>query len=74
VRSAHAAWSPTTWDLAPLLASSPSGGAALCGLAGTADVVDASVAAATRTHGVGVVTSDPDDIRRLDHRLDLTAV
>ncbi len=46
----------------------------LCGLAETTDVVDASVAVAAREHGAGVVTSDPDDLRRLDHRLDLIAV
>jgi len=45
-----------------------------CGVAGTDDVVDGSVAVAARAHGARVVTSDPDDIRRLDPRLDLVAI
>jgi hypothetical protein len=46
----------------------------LCGVAGTADVVDASVALAAKERGFRVITSDPDDLRRLDHRLDVVAV
>lgn len=39
----------------------------LCGLAGTNDdVVDASVVLAARRRGALVLTSDPDDIHRLD--------
>ncbi|MDQ3630235.1 MAG: PIN domain-containing protein [Actinomycetota bacterium] len=38
----------------------------LCALTGTADVVDASVALLARRHRAVVVTSDPDDVRRLD--------
>ena len=49
----------------------------LCGRAGTADVIDASVAitaAGTARHGdVAIITSDPDDIRRLLSVLDVTA-
>ena len=44
---------------------------ALCGLAGTADVIDASVALLARRHRAAVVTSDPDDLRLLDARLEL---
>lgn len=37
----------------------------LCGVAGTADVIDASVVLCTRRRGHGVMTSDPHDIARL---------
>jgi predicted nucleic acid-binding protein len=46
----------------------------LCGLADTADVVDASVAVAARERGARVLTSEPDDLRRLDRRLDLVTI
>lgn len=46
----------------------------LCGLAATTDVIDASVAVAARDRGARVITSDPDDLRRLDHRLDIVAI
>lgn len=46
----------------------------LCGRAGTTDVIDASVALCARQRGHDVVTSDPDDIRRLDASLPLIAV
>ena len=49
----------------------------LCGRAGTADVIDASVAiiaAGVARHGdVAIITSDPDDIRRLLSELDVEA-
>lgn len=38
----------------------------LCGRAGTSDVVDASVALVARRERAVVVTSDIDDLRRLD--------
>jgi hypothetical protein len=38
----------------------------LCGLTGTADVVDASVVLVARRTGDGILTSDPEDLRRLD--------
>lgn len=43
----------------------------LCGRAGTADVVDASVVLAARLHDAIVVTSDPDDLRRLDSQVEI---
>jgi predicted nucleic acid-binding protein len=46
----------------------------LCGLAGTSDVVDASVALVARQRGAAVVTSDPAELRRLDGGLDLVAI
>lgn len=42
-----------------------------CGLSGTADVIDASVAILARRHGAIVVTSDPADLHRLDPGLTL---
>lgn len=44
---------------------------ALCGVTGSADVVDANVAVLARRLEVGVLTSDPDDLRRLDPSLRL---
>ena len=46
----------------------------LLGRRGGSDVVDASVVLCARTHGQGVVTSDPDDLRRLDPDLPLEVV
>jgi hypothetical protein len=46
----------------------------LCGVSGTADVVDASVAFTARQRALRVVTSDPEDIRRVDNRLELVAL
>lgn len=45
-----------------------------CGASGTSDVIDASVVVVARQHGLRVVTSDPDDLRRLDPRLDVVTV
>lgn len=39
---------------------------ALCAATRTRDVIDASVVLTAREHGDAIVTSDPDDIRRLD--------
>jgi hypothetical protein len=46
----------------------------LCGVSGTADVVDASVVLVANERGLRVLTSDPADLRRLDHRLEVVAV
>jgi len=46
----------------------------LCGVATMTDVVDASVAVVARDRRARVITSDPDDLRRLDHRLEVVAV
>ncbi|BCS35614.1 hypothetical protein TBR22_A48480 [Luteitalea sp. TBR-22] len=43
----------------------------LCGVAGTADVIDASVVLCARARGHHVVTSDPDDLRQLDQAVPL---
>ncbi|MBV9946090.1 MAG: hypothetical protein JOZ69_04490 [Myxococcales bacterium] len=41
----------------------------LCGRAGTADVVDASVVLVARREGASVLSSDVDDLHRLDPQL-----
>lgn len=43
----------------------------LCGRSRTRDIVDASVALLARRLGAKVVTSDPDDLRRLDETIEL---
>ena len=43
----------------------------LCGQSRTSDVVDASVALLARRWGARVVTSDPEDLRRIDPGLDI---
>lgn len=47
---------------------------ALCGLTGTSDVIDASVVLLARANGDTVVTSDPDDIHRLDGALPIEEI
>jgi hypothetical protein len=42
---------------------------ALCGRAGTRDVIDASVVLTAKRERATVVTSDPDDLKRLDPTL-----
>ena len=46
----------------------------LCGVTGTADIVDASVVLCAMTRGHRIATSDPDDLRRLDRRVELIVV
>jgi hypothetical protein len=46
----------------------------LCGTAGTNDVVGASVVLAGRRHAQSVITSDADDVRRLDAQLRLVTI
>jgi len=46
----------------------------LCGAAGTSDVIDASVVLSARGRGDAVLTSDPDDLRRLDRTLRIVRV
>jgi len=46
----------------------------LCGVKRTADVIDASVVLGARERGDRVVTSDPDDLGRLDATLELIVV
>jgi hypothetical protein len=46
----------------------------LCGTTKTNDVIDASVVLCARAQGHGVLTSDVDDLRRLDSSLRYVAV
>ncbi|MGH9098822.1 MAG: PIN domain-containing protein [Acidimicrobiales bacterium] len=55
----------------PLDLSEAKAAGTLCGLTGTSDVIDAGVALLARRHGATVVTSDPEDLRRLDPHLSL---
>lgn len=46
----------------------------LCGVSGTADVIDATVVLCAQARGHRVVTSDPDDMRRLDPTVEVLIV
>ena len=46
----------------------------LCGTTRTGDITDASVAITARQRGLRVITSDPNDIRRVDSRLDIVPI
>jgi hypothetical protein len=46
----------------------------LCGVSRTTDIVDASVVLCARAHSAKIVTSDPDDLRRLDRKAELIVV
>jgi hypothetical protein len=46
----------------------------LCGVSGTADIVDASVILCARAHGHCVVTSNASELRRLDPEVPVIAV
>jgi hypothetical protein len=46
----------------------------LCGVTGTQDVIDASVVLCARTRRLAIMTSDPDDLRRLDASIGLVPI
>ena len=46
----------------------------LCRATNTTDIVDSSVVVAARERNVRIITSDPDDLRRMDRHLDLVAI
>lgn len=46
----------------------------LCGATGTDDITDAAVALTARQRGLRVITSDSDDIRRIDSRLEVVPI
>jgi hypothetical protein len=64
---------PTT-SVAPLDQLLAEAAGVLCGRAGTSDVVDASVALVARRERAVVVTSDVEDLRRLDPRIVLERI
>lgn len=61
-------------EIVPLADAQARAAGQLCGATRTRDVIDASVVLLARQHGVGAVTSDLDDLRRLDPDLELLAV
>jgi hypothetical protein len=46
----------------------------LCGVTRTTDIVDASVVLCARMHGARIVTSAPEDLRRLDPKAELIII
>jgi hypothetical protein len=46
----------------------------LCGVTSTADVIDASVVLCAKARGHRIVTSDPEDLERLDPGVELIVV
>jgi hypothetical protein len=61
-------------DIEPLDDQRARAAGQLCGVAGTADVIDASVVLCAKARGHGVLTSDPEDLGRLDGGLRLVVV
>jgi len=61
-------------EVVPLADLDARGAGQLCGMAGTTDVVDASVVLIARQRALRVLTADVDDLRQLDPRLDCAAV
>ncbi|WP_459903754.1 PIN domain-containing protein [Catenuloplanes indicus] len=57
-------------DVIPIGVETAKAAGALCGKAGTSDVVDAVVVTVALTHGAVVFTSDPDDIGHLSASTD----
>lgn len=60
-------------ELVPLDDARARAAGQLCGVTRTSDVIDASVVLCARSRDHGVVTSDPDDLRRLDPSLRLVS-
>jgi len=61
--------SATTTEVVPLDRVLAEAAGTLCGRVGTSDVIDASVVLTARRERAAVVTSDVDDLRRLDPAL-----
>jgi len=73
VRLARLLGSPTC-EIVPLDDHGARAAGQLCGTSATADVVDSSVVVLARKRGLRVLTSDADDLRRLDPRLEIVSV
>ena len=56
-------------DIVPLDDARARAAGQMCGVAGTRDVIDASVVLCARERGHAVLTSDIDDLKRLDASL-----
>jgi len=61
-------------DVVPLDDATARAVGQICGATGTADVVDASVVQCARQRSQPIVTSDPDDLRRIDPTVTLITV
>jgi predicted nucleic acid-binding protein len=61
-------------EIAPLTLSTARTVGAICGRTGHADIVDVHVALCARERQHGVITSDVDDLRRVDPTLPLIRV
>jgi hypothetical protein len=61
-------------EIVPLDLEQARNAGAMCGRTSTADVIDASVVVCARHRKHGVVTSDPEDLHRLDPTLRLVVV
>lgn len=75
-RQARLAWllGDDVCEVVPLEGFDARAAGQLLGVSGTTDVVDASVAVPARRRRLRVVTSDADDLRRLDPSLDLVEI
>jgi predicted nucleic acid-binding protein len=58
----------------PLDAAMARAAGELCGHSGTSDVIDASVVITARQYGDSIVTSDVDDLQRLDSKARLVSI
>ncbi|OGQ23698.1 MAG: hypothetical protein A2138_11785 [Deltaproteobacteria bacterium RBG_16_71_12] len=58
-------------EVVPLTLEEAQGVGAVCGQRAARDIVDASVCLLARREGAVVVTSDPDDLRRIDPEIDV---
>jgi PIN domain len=65
---------PTRAEIVPLDDQAARGVGELLRTSGTQDVVDASVVWCARERNAPVLTSDPDDLRRLDPKVDLEPI
>jgi predicted nucleic acid-binding protein len=62
-------------EVVPLNEARARAAGALCGRAGTSDIVDASVVLCARERGnTAIITSDPDDLARLDPKARLVRI
>ena len=73
VRLARLIRQPTT-DVVPLDRVDATHVGRLLAASGTTDIADAHVVVCARRVGQRIVTSDPDDLRRLDPGLDVVAI
>ena len=61
-------------EIEPLDKDSARAAGVICGIRSASDIVDASVVVCARAYGHRVITSDPDDLARLDPKLELIVI